>query len=136
MSSVSNDIIPKQIKSVLGRMRRAVQRYFIVNGLKNILFVLLIIATVDFFIDRSFRMDKPQRIIMLVLGVGYILFISYKKLILPLVSKLSDDALLLELESSQGDMNESLISALELSRMKHHKVSDVSLKMIEETYAL
>ena len=133
MSSVSNDIIPKQIKSVLGRMRRAVQRYFIVNGLKNILFVLLIIATVDFFIDRSFRMDKPQRIIMLVLGVGYILFISYKKLILPLVSKLSDDALLLELESSQGDMNESLISALELSRMKHHKVSDVSLKMIEET---
>ena len=133
MSSVSNDIIPKQIKSVLGRMRRAVQRYFIVNGLKNILFVLLIIATVDFFIDRSFRMDKPQRIIMLVLGVGYILFISYKKLILPLVSKLSDDALLLELEGSQGDMNESLISALELSRMKHHKVSDVSLKMIEET---
>jgi hypothetical protein len=30
-------------------------------------------------------------------------------------------------------MNESLISALELSRMKHHQVSDVSLKMIEET---
>ncbi len=133
MPSVSNEMIPKQINSVLGRMRRAVQRYFIINGLKNIFVVLLLIVISDFFIDKSFRMDKPQRLIMLILGLGCILFLTYKKLILPLLSKLSDDALILELERTQGGMNESLISALELSRMKNYKNSDVSLKMIEET---
>ena len=133
MPSVSKEMIPKQINSVLGRMRRAVQRYFIINGLKNIFVVLLLIVISDFFIDKSFRMDKPQRLIMLILGLGCILFLTYKKLILPLLSKLSDDALILELERTQGGMNESLISALELSRMKNYKNSDVSLKMIEET---
>ena len=133
MPSVSNEMIPKQINSVLGRMRRAVQRYFIINGLKNIFVVLLLIVISDFFIDKSFRMDKPQRLIMLILGLCCILFLAYKKLILPLLSKLSDDALILELERTQGGMNESLISALELSRMRNYNNTDVSLKMIEET---
>ena len=133
MPSVSNEMIPKQINSVLGRMRRAVQRYFIINGLKNIFVVLLLIVISDFFIDKSFRMDKPQRLIMLILGLCCILFLAYKKLIIPLLSKLSDDALILELERTQGGMNESLISALELSRMRNYNNTDVSLKMIEET---
>ncbi|MEC8657818.1 MAG: hypothetical protein VXY33_01320 [Verrucomicrobiota bacterium] len=133
MSNKFNSKIPPEITETLGRMRRGVQRYFIVDGLKYILAVLIAIIIADFLIDKTFRMDFYQRLVMLLLGAGCLIFVAFKRLIAPLMSRLSDDALLLELEQSHGGMNESLISALELSRMRVSEGANVSAKMIQET---
>ena len=133
MSNKFNSKIPPEITATLGRMRRGVQRYFIVDGLKYILAVLIAIIIADFLIDKTFRMDFYQRLVMLILGAGCLIFVAFKRLIAPLMSRLSDDALLLELEQSHGGMNESLISALELSRMRVSEGANVSAKMIQET---
>ena len=43
MSFKTTSEVPKQIRAAIGRMRRAVQRHFMVDGLKNILLALLVL---------------------------------------------------------------------------------------------
>ena len=133
MSFKSSSEVPKQIRAAIGRMRRAVQRHFIVDGLKNILLALLVLIIIDFALDRTFRMDRPQRLIMLILSVSIVGYVVYRKLLEPLLSQLSDDALMIELEEAEGGMDEVLISALELSRMDIGGNENVSIKMVENT---
>ena len=77
MSNKFNSKIPPEITATLGRMRRGVQRYFIVDGLKYILAVLIAIIIADFLIDKTFRMDFYQRLVMLILGVGCLIFVAF-----------------------------------------------------------
>ena len=133
MSFKTTSEVPKQIRAAIGRMRRAVQRHFMVDGLKNILLALLVLIIIDFALDRTFRMDRPQRLIMLILSVSILGYVVYRKLLEPLLSQLSDDALMIELEEAEGGMDEVLISALELSRMDIGGNENVSIKMVENT---
>ena len=133
MSFKTTSKVPKQIRAAIGRMRRAVQRHFMVDGLKNILLALLVLIIIDFALDRTFRMDRPQRLIMLILSVSIVGYVVYRKLLKPLLSQLSDDALMIELEEAEGGMDEVLISALELSRMDIGGNENVSIKMVENT---
>ena len=133
MSFKTTSEVPKQIRATIGRMRRAVQRHFMVDGLKNILLALLVLIIIDFALDRTFRMDRPQRLIMLILSVSIVGYVVYRKLLKPLLSQLSDDALMIELEEAEGGMDEVLISALELSRMDIGGNENVSIKMVENT---
>ena len=114
-------------------MRRGVIRFFLVDGLNRVLLALLALCALDFVIDRSFRMDRPQRVIMLVIGICVLGYIIWKRLLRPLFSKLSDDALLLQAEEAHGGLDESVISALELSRMEFGDRQDVSMGMVQET---
>ena len=133
MSLKNSNAIPKQIRAVVGGMRRAVQRYFLVDGIKNILLALLVLIIVDFALDKTFRMDWSQRLIMLILSLTVIGYVVYRKLLAPLFSRLSDDALMIELEKAEGGMNEVLISALELSRMDISNNENVSAQMLENS---
>ena len=133
MSFKSSSEVPKQIRAAIGRMRRAVQRHFMIDGIKNILLALLVLIIIDFALDRTFRMDRPQRLIMLILSVSIVGYVVYRKLLEPLLSQLSDDALMIELEEAEGGMDEVLISALELSRMDIGGNENVSIKMVENT---
>ena len=133
MSLKNSNAIPKQIRAVVGGMRRAVQRYFLVDGIKNILLALLVLIIVDFALDKTFRMDWSQRLIMLILSLTVIGYVVYRKLLAPLFSRLSDDALMIELENAEGGMNEVLISALELSRMDISNNENVSAQMLENS---
>lgn len=133
MSGRDSVAVPRQIGVTIGRMRRAVQRYFLVDGLKSLLLILLAVVFADFFLDKTFRMDKPQRVIMFVLIGGFMFYIAWKRLLLPLFSRLSDDALLLQLEQAEGGLDESLISALELSRMDIKDCENVSAGLVQKT---
>ena len=133
MALKKSSSVPKQIRVAIGRMRRAVQRHFLIDGLKNVLLAVLVLIIIDFTLDRTFRMDGPQRLIMLILSVSIIGYAVYRKLLGPLLSRLSDDALMIELEEAEGGMDEVLISALEFSRMSVESNDNVSIKMVENT---
>ncbi len=133
MSRKSPNEIPVQIAAKIGAMRRAIIRFFAVDGLNRVLLCLFALAAVDFAIDRAFRMDQAQRGIMLVLGVAAIIYVLWRYLLRPLFTRLSDDALLLHVEESQGGLDEGLISALEFSRMDVAAGDNVSLGMMQQT---
>ncbi len=127
--------VPRPIADKIGAMRRAVIRFFVVDGLNRLLLGLFAICALDFVIDRNFRMDKAQRTIMLVLGVCLLGYLLWKCLFRPLLARLSDDALLLKVEEGQAGGDESLISALELARMEIGDDENVSRGMVEQTIA-
>ena len=48
MALKKSSSVPKQIRVAIGRMRRAVQRHFLIDGLKNVLLVVLVLIIIDF----------------------------------------------------------------------------------------
>jgi hypothetical protein len=133
MSRKEKKTIPGAIDEKIGAMRRVVQRFFLVAGLNMFLLCLLGISAVDFLLDSNFRMDWAQRLITLSLSVCVLLYILWRYLLLPLFSRISDDGLLLQAEKTGKGFNESLISALELSRMDMEEDENVSRGMVRQT---
>ena len=124
---------PRSITRNLRALRGKIFRWFFVDGANRVLLALIGFCVVSFAIDRLFRMDKPQRIVMLVLGIGFVAWVAWKKLVRPLLSRLSDDALILEVEKQTPEAKEQLITALEFSRMDWSKHPNASKGMVART---
>ncbi|MFT5854415.1 MAG: hypothetical protein ACI8XO_001659, partial [Verrucomicrobiales bacterium] len=122
--------IPRSIASNLRVLRRKIFQWFFVDGANRVLLALIGLCALSFGIDRLARMDRPQRGVMLVLGLGFLAWVAWKKLVRPLFSKLSDDALILEVEKQTPEAREELITALEFSRMDWSRHPNVSKGMV------
>ncbi len=125
--------LPLGIDEKIGAMRRVVQRFFLVAGLNRFFLWLLGIVAIDYMLDSTFRMDWSQRLITLVLVVAILIYVLWKYLLSPLLSRVSDDAFLLQAEERDREFKESLISALELSRMEIGADENVSMDLVRET---
>ncbi|MED5584969.1 MAG: hypothetical protein VYB61_01325 [Verrucomicrobiota bacterium] len=128
-----NTKVPLEIDEKIGSMRRIVQRFFLVAGLNRFFVCLLGIVAVDYLLDSTFRMDWSQRLITLLLASALLGYVLWKYLLVPLFSRVSDDAFLLQAEESERELNESMISALELSRMDIGENENVSMDLVRET---
>jgi hypothetical protein len=100
----------------LSALRRRVTLWFLVDGLCLVMLVLLLIIAVDLLVDRQFSMDRPQRIVVLGLAAIAMATVVYRRLLRPLMSRPSDDALCLMVERRHRELGEGLISAVQLSR--------------------
>ena len=104
------------IAQQLRRLRRQLVRWILVEGLSRFLLALLLIALVDLFLDGTFRMDFPQRAIMLFIMMAAVLAVAYRQLFRPLEKKPNDDALILEVERKHADFQQSVISGYQLAQ--------------------
>src|SRR5688572_26855711 len=86
--------------------------------MSRVLGTVVLVAAVDLLLDWSFQMDRPQRMVMLVLSLGIIATVAYRKLLRPLATSATDDALALRIEQQHPVLHERLISALQLARLK------------------
>jgi hypothetical protein len=123
--------IPSAIVEQLQRLRRRIALWVAVDGLSRILLGAIAFIAVDLLLDWSFQMDKPQRMVMLGLGLIAAAAGLYRRLWRPLSATSTDDALILEVEGRNPDLGESLISAVQFSR--HPESSGVSPVMIRAT---
>lgn len=130
----SLDKLPRVLTKKLHRLRRRVALWFTVDGLNRLLGVALALVAVDLLIDWYFRMDLAQRGIMLVLMLGVLVWIAWRFLLKPLSTKLTDEALCLEMEK-HGHYSEELISALEFSRTDWSRHPNVAPGLVRETIA-
>ncbi|MGI9240431.1 MAG: hypothetical protein ACR2RV_06490, partial [Verrucomicrobiales bacterium] len=124
---------PRSIADNLRALRRKIFQWFFVDGASRILAALLLICCISYGIDRLARMDRPQRGVMLVLGLSLLCWVAWRKLIRPLFSRLSDDALVLEVERQSPEVREELITALEFSRMDWSLHPNASKGMVAST---
>ncbi|MCE9544600.1 MAG: hypothetical protein K8T25_03655 [Planctomycetia bacterium] len=97
-------------------LRRRIAAWFVIDGVSRLLACLVLLVGFDLAIDWTFSMDRPQRVVMLVLVLIVLGVVAYRRLVRPLGQSLSDDALCLLVERQQGQLQEQLISALQLSR--------------------
>lgn len=117
----------------LAQLRSRIGLWFWIDGLSRVAWATIGLAIVDLVIDYLFRMDQPQRLVMLVLMIAAIVWLVYRQLIVPLSQVPSDDALCLRVEASNKQLGESLISALQLSRMPEERQHGMSPLLVRQT---
>lgn len=130
----SLDKQPSALTSKLRSLRRRVALWFTVDGLNRLMIALLAFVGVDLAIDWTFRMDRAQRGIMLALAALVLLWVLWRYLLKPLFTKISDEALCLEIEK-HGGQSEALITALEFSREDWSKHPNVAPGLVREAIA-
>lgn len=125
--------IPNSIQSKLNRLRRQLTNWLVVRGLGRWLLIMLGVLAADMVLDRLFKMDFAQRLIMLVaiLAIAVVMFIW--RLVKPLSTRPNDDALIYEIEEQHPELNESLISSYQLARTKNLVESGTSPELANAT---
>ncbi len=135
MATISSEKqpIPKAFLQKLAGMRGKLTRWIMVYGLSRWLLVALGILAADMALDRLFKMDLAQRLVMLVVMAAIAIVYFFWKVIKPLGARPNDDALIYEVESKNPGLQESLLSGVQLSREKDLVAQGVSLQLAEAT---
>lgn len=108
--------MPKLVMEKLLRMRSKLTRWILIHGLGRWLIAILAVLAFDVALDRFFKMDFAQRLVMLIaMGVAAVVYFGIR-VVKPLFSRLSDDALIYEVENKNPELKESLLSSVQLSR--------------------
>ena len=106
----------RTIRRQLSGLRRKLSTWIFVRGLSRWLLVVLGIFAIDMLMDRVFKMDFAQRLIMLVLMLTVFAAYLFFKLIRPLCHKVSDEKLLMQVENQNTQSGQSIISSYELAQ--------------------
>ena len=84
-------------------------------------------------LDRAFKMDGAQRLVMLVvMAIAALVYFGWK-VIKPLQARPNDDALIYEVENKNPELKESLLSSAQLSREKDLMSQGVSQELAQAT---
>jgi hypothetical protein len=123
------------VVSRLATLRRQIATWFWVDGLSRVLWLVLALVAVDLVLDWLFHLDKAQRLVMLGLAAAAIGWLAYRRLARPLSVSMSDDALALQVEAGNKQLGQSMISALQLSRIKDVESKGMSPTLVRQTVA-
>lgn len=114
-------------------LRRQLRGWILVDGLARLLIVAVLLALADMVLDRMFKMDVPQRAIMLGLMVATLAAVGWARVLRPLAASPSDDALVLEVEDKHRDHGQSLISGFQLARESDAATHGMSAVLVQAT---
>jgi hypothetical protein len=123
------------VEDRLAALRRQLAAWFWVDGLMRVGWTAIGLIVLDLGIDYLVRFDFAQRLIMLVLMVGVLVYVARRWLILPLSADINDDALCLAIEEQNPEVKQSLISALQFSRLEGIENRGMSVAMVKQTIA-
>ncbi|MCA9269538.1 MAG: hypothetical protein KDA41_13750 [Planctomycetales bacterium] len=124
--------IPGSVATKLRSLRAKITLWLLIDGISRALLAAVALIAVDFLLDWQFSFDRNQRIVMLALCGTTIGYVIYKRLLIPLFTGVSDDALCLAVERHYGrELNESLITAVQFSRMGEGASRGVSPQLVQ-----
>ncbi len=134
MSSVAaRHEIPNSISQQLRQLRARIGRFLFVDGLSRLFAVVILMVLVDVLIDRTFKMDFAQRLIMLCVMAAIVLVVIFLRLLRPSFKRVGDDALILQVEQRHKELQESVISSAQFSREQNIERQGVSRAMVDAT---
>ncbi|MEC8864302.1 MAG: hypothetical protein VXX31_15195, partial [Planctomycetota bacterium] len=123
----------RHITDHVATLRRRIMLCILAEGLGRVLLVLVAMLTLDFVIDWSFRLDLPQRTIMLGLLLCGAAASAVYFIVRPLRYPPTDDGLILELERQTPKEKNVLISAWQLSQAQFPNELGTSVSLVEAT---
>jgi len=100
----------------LDRVRGAIKSLFLLDGVARLLVAMVIFVVATFLLDWVFILPSPVRLVLLVLGLGGMGWIAARRILYPIGVKISDDDLALFVERHYPELNDRLISAIQLAR--------------------
>lgn len=131
--------IPRSVASKLRGLRMRINLWLLIDGVSKVLataaVLLFVLFVFDYQLSYWIDVDFSLRLVPLAVGCLLLGWLIYRHLILPFVTRVSDDALVLAVEKHYGrDLGESLISAVQFSRMSNEiEVQGVSPQLIRAT---
>ncbi len=125
--------IPSAITGRIRGLRRKLTGWLLIDGFSRLLLAVLILVLFDALIDRVFKMDGPQRIIMLCVMAAVVLGVLFWRVIKPLFNTVSDDALILQVEDHNKELKEGLISSVQFARDGSIEKQGVSKQLVQAT---
>jgi hypothetical protein len=132
-SSTIESRLPTSISQQLKRLRAALGRFLLVDGLSKVLGTAVLVALADAGLDRLFKMDLAQRGIMLVVMILIVAAVAFFRILRPFSRGISDDALILQVEDRNRNLQQSLISAAQFSRGGNFEEQGYSQSMVDAT---
>ena len=96
------------IQQQLARLRGQLRRWVLVRGLARWVLIALIVLALDMFVDRVFKMDFAQRLVMLVLMAGSLAAYFFWRVLKPIGAQAGDDSLVYEVEAKHPEFYRSL----------------------------
>src|SRR5207244_5254631 len=97
------------IAARLGRLRGQIAGWFWVEGLGRVLWLALALGAADLALDWLFRMDRPQRAVILVLMVAALVWAVHRWLVRPLSLAMSDGALALSVGTASWSSGKGVL---------------------------
>jgi len=127
--------VTRPIAERLATLRSQLKRWVLVDGLARWIWLLLGIAALDMGLDRLFKMDFAQRLIVLALVAGGMGVWLVWRVLKPATKSISDDALLLQVENKHRQLQQKAISGFQLARDTDYSRQGVSPQLAEATIA-
>jgi hypothetical protein len=100
----------------LSRLRSAIRTLFALDGLSRLFLAFSAFVVVTFLLDWSLILPGGVRLFLLVTGLAGFAVLSFKRIVYPMGVKISDDDLALFVERHFPELNDRLISAIQLTR--------------------
>lgn len=134
--------IPEQIDQILSQLRAAIRRYVVLRGTALVLTVIAILFWITLGIDNAWfgitRLEIPRsvRFVILLVSLSIIVLVFYQALIWQMLVKLRRRALALLLERTFPELNDRLITVVELSEQDKTQTvrrGTLSNKMVQKT---
>jgi len=129
----SSQSTPRIIEQKLDGLRRKLTGWLTVHGLGRWLLIVCGLIIVDILIDRVFEMDFAQRIIMLIVMAAITIYFFCTKVIKPLLARMSDDALIYQVEQKNEGAREQILASLQLSRETDLAATGTSKQLVDAT---
>ena len=134
MTSVSStQSTPRIIEQKLAGLRRKLTGWLTVHGLGRWLLIVCGLIAADIIIDRTFQMDFAQRAILLVLIGIVAIYFFFTKVVKPLLSSMSDDALIYQVEQKHEGTKEKILASLQLARETDLAATGASQQLVDAT---
>jgi hypothetical protein len=125
--------LPPKVSQRLQAVRDALRSWFLVEGFGRLFLTALAVGAISFLLDFTFHLDLAQRSLLLLIMIGTLLFALAQRLVKPLSAVVSDDALILEVEKQHPALSESLISAVQFTRLGDNLQANTSRAMVQAT---
>ncbi len=119
----STQPIPASIRGRLNQLRGRITRFVVIDGMSRVLAVAVALVLLDLVLDRFFKMDGAQRLVLLCGMIAILAAIVFVRLLRPLLRRVGDDALILQVENQNQQLGESLISTVQFSRQRQQWAS-------------
>src|SRR5260370_510244 len=100
----------------LSRLRGAIRRLFALDGLSRVLLAMAAFVVATFLLDWSLILPAGVRLVVLAAGLGGFGLLAYRRIVYPLGVRISDDDLALFVERHFPELDDKLISAIQLTR--------------------
>lgn len=131
----SSGRVPEKSLAVLGYLRRSIRRASLFSGLVWIGFIVSIGLLISFGLDYSLRLPLPVRQLFMVAAGAGLAILFARRILAPFSRKLRDSELAMIIEEANPELNQSLVTVVELCGADSDGARHVSSEMLDSVVA-